>query len=171
LSRGGQQTIKMRVSYSSISTSISLGLEVPGAGDPLLSCCNRRSSRSCGPEADVQTLLTGLPISVWNGTDRSRPTSQNEVDWKATVERIRAGDPAGQDVLYQNLATGARLFLQRRLYIRTSRRIWKCEPCVFPWARPQQLGFWAAQGHRNTRGHGASDPGGVLQCFQPCSVQ
>ena len=31
------------------------------------------------------------------------------------MERIRAGDPAGQDVLYQNLASGARLFLQRRL--------------------------------------------------------
>jgi RNA polymerase sigma factor (sigma-70 family) len=37
------------------------------------------------------------------------------VDWAATVERIRAGDPAGEETLYRNLATGARLFLQRRL--------------------------------------------------------
>jgi RNA polymerase sigma factor (sigma-70 family) len=37
------------------------------------------------------------------------------VDWKATVERIRAGDPAAQEVLYRNLVTGARLFLQRHL--------------------------------------------------------
>jgi RNA polymerase sigma factor (sigma-70 family) len=37
------------------------------------------------------------------------------VDWKAVVEQIRAGDPAGEETLYRNLASGARLFLQRRL--------------------------------------------------------
>ena len=31
------------------------------------------------------------------------------------VEQIRAGDPAGDEALYRNLASGARLFLQRRL--------------------------------------------------------
>ncbi len=31
------------------------------------------------------------------------------------VEQIRAGDPAGEEALYRNLAAGARLFLQRRL--------------------------------------------------------
>jgi RNA polymerase sigma factor (sigma-70 family) len=37
------------------------------------------------------------------------------VDWKEVVERIRQGDPAGQEMLYRNLAAGARLFLRRRL--------------------------------------------------------
>jgi RNA polymerase sigma factor (sigma-70 family) len=37
------------------------------------------------------------------------------VDWKTVVEQIRAGDPAGGEALYRNLASGARLFLQRRL--------------------------------------------------------
>jgi RNA polymerase sigma-70 factor (ECF subfamily) len=37
------------------------------------------------------------------------------VDWKNVVEQIRAGDPAGHEALYRNLASGARLFLQRRL--------------------------------------------------------
>jgi RNA polymerase sigma-70 factor (ECF subfamily) len=37
------------------------------------------------------------------------------VDWKAVVEQIRAGDPAGQATLYGNLGSGARLFLKRRL--------------------------------------------------------
>jgi RNA polymerase sigma-70 factor (ECF subfamily) len=36
-------------------------------------------------------------------------------DWKAVVEQIRAGEPPGEEELYRNLATGARLFLQRRL--------------------------------------------------------
>ncbi len=31
------------------------------------------------------------------------------------VEQIRAGDPAGDEALYRSLASGARLFLQRRL--------------------------------------------------------
>jgi RNA polymerase sigma-70 factor, ECF subfamily len=31
------------------------------------------------------------------------------------VERIHAGDPAGEEILYRNLASGARLFLQRKL--------------------------------------------------------
>jgi RNA polymerase sigma factor (sigma-70 family) len=31
------------------------------------------------------------------------------------VERIRSGDPGGQETLYRNLASGARLFLRRRL--------------------------------------------------------
>jgi len=37
------------------------------------------------------------------------------VDWKAVVEQIRAGDPAGQAILYDTLGSGARLFLKRRL--------------------------------------------------------
>lgn len=37
------------------------------------------------------------------------------VDWKAVVEQIRAGDPAGQATLYDVLGSGARLFLKRRL--------------------------------------------------------
>jgi RNA polymerase sigma-70 factor, ECF subfamily len=37
------------------------------------------------------------------------------VDWKAVVEQIRAGDPAGQATLYAALGSGARLFLKRRL--------------------------------------------------------
>jgi len=37
------------------------------------------------------------------------------VNWKTVVEQIRAGDPAGDEALYRNLASGARLFLQRRL--------------------------------------------------------
>jgi len=36
-------------------------------------------------------------------------------DWKAVVEQIRAGEPPGEEELYRNLASGARLFLQRRL--------------------------------------------------------
>lgn len=38
-----------------------------------------------------------------------------QVDWKVVVDRIRRGDPAGEEALYQNLLSGARLFLQRRL--------------------------------------------------------
>jgi len=37
------------------------------------------------------------------------------VDWKAVVEQIRTGDPAGQKTLYEALGSGARLFLKRRL--------------------------------------------------------
>jgi RNA polymerase sigma-70 factor (ECF subfamily) len=40
---------------------------------------------------------------------------QRAVDWKAVVEQIRAGDPAGQVILYDTLSSGARLFLKRRL--------------------------------------------------------
>ena len=52
-----------------------------------------------------------------SGTDKSQISDQASVDWKATVERIRAGDSEAQKVLYQNLMSGARLFLQRRLGI------------------------------------------------------
>src|SRR5580700_9237893 len=38
-----------------------------------------------------------------------------QVDWSVVVDQIRQGDPAGEEALYQNLAGGARLFLQRRL--------------------------------------------------------
>lgn len=38
-----------------------------------------------------------------------------QVDWKVVVDQIRQGGPAGEDVLYQNLHSGARLFLRRRL--------------------------------------------------------
>jgi RNA polymerase sigma factor (sigma-70 family) len=37
------------------------------------------------------------------------------MDWRIVVERIHAGDPAGEEILYRNLFAGARLFLQRRL--------------------------------------------------------
>jgi RNA polymerase sigma factor (sigma-70 family) len=37
------------------------------------------------------------------------------VDWKAVVEQIQAGNPAGQAILYDTLGAGARLFLKRRL--------------------------------------------------------
>jgi RNA polymerase sigma-70 factor (ECF subfamily) len=37
------------------------------------------------------------------------------VDWRAVVEQIRAGDPAGQATLYDALGSGARLFFRRRL--------------------------------------------------------
>jgi len=36
-------------------------------------------------------------------------------DWKTVVEQIREGDPAGEEALYRNLETGARIFLRRRL--------------------------------------------------------
>jgi len=59
--------------------------------------------------------LAGLRTSVWNGTDRSRLPDQPEMDWKSVVERIHAGDVTGEEILYRNLSTGARFFLQRRL--------------------------------------------------------
>lgn len=40
---------------------------------------------------------------------------QVRTDWTLVVEQIRAGDPAGQEALYRNLAAGARQFLRRRL--------------------------------------------------------
>lgn len=52
---------------------------------------------------------------MWNGTERTQKAGQIKVDWKNVVEQIRAGDPAGDEALYRNLASGARLFLQRRL--------------------------------------------------------
>jgi RNA polymerase sigma-70 factor (ECF subfamily) len=52
---------------------------------------------------------------VWKETDRLPIPAQSDVDWKVVVERIRAGDPTGEEALYRNLAAGARLFLQRRL--------------------------------------------------------
>jgi len=41
--------------------------------------------------------------------------SRAPVDWRSVVERIRLGDPEGQRILYDNLRSGARLFLKRRL--------------------------------------------------------
>jgi RNA polymerase sigma-70 factor (ECF subfamily) len=38
-----------------------------------------------------------------------------QVDWMVVVDQIWQRDPAGEEALYQNLAGGARLFLQRRL--------------------------------------------------------
>ncbi len=38
-----------------------------------------------------------------------------QVDWNVVVDQIQQGDPAGEEALYENLLTGARLFLQRRL--------------------------------------------------------
>jgi len=65
----------------------------------------------------VRTRHIGRLTSVLSGTDKSQISDQASVDWKATVERIRAGDSEAQKVLYQNLMSGARLFLQRRLGI------------------------------------------------------
>jgi RNA polymerase sigma-70 factor, ECF subfamily len=48
-------------------------------------------------------------------TDNSQSPPHPDVDWKAVVEQIRAGDPAGEEAIYRNLAAGSRLFLQRRL--------------------------------------------------------
>jgi RNA polymerase sigma factor (sigma-70 family) len=42
---------------------------------------------------------------------------QPRVDWKVVVDQIRRGDPTGEEALYQNLVSGARLFLRRRLGI------------------------------------------------------
>jgi RNA polymerase sigma-70 factor, ECF subfamily len=42
-------------------------------------------------------------------------TEEPKADWKVVVDQIRQGHPAGEEALYQNLRSGARLFLQRRL--------------------------------------------------------
>jgi RNA polymerase sigma factor (sigma-70 family) len=60
---------------------------------------------------------------VSNGTEAGaaperipEPTRDHvQADWKLVVEQIFAGDPAGQEALYRNLAAGARQFLRRRL--------------------------------------------------------
>jgi RNA polymerase sigma factor (sigma-70 family) len=67
------------------------------------------------PGAGAQILPTGLHTFVSKETDKSPTAERPEVDWKVVVDQIRAGDPAGEEALYQNLAAGARLFLQRRL--------------------------------------------------------
>jgi RNA polymerase sigma factor (sigma-70 family) len=41
--------------------------------------------------------------------------AQPEVDWAAVVSLVECGDPHGEEILYRNLAGGARYFLQRRL--------------------------------------------------------
>lgn len=38
-----------------------------------------------------------------------------QIDWGVVVDQIRQGDPAGEEALYQNLRSGACLFLRRRL--------------------------------------------------------
>ncbi len=60
-------------------------------------------------------LPGGRHISVSNDTESGVEPDQSGVDWKAVVEQISSGDPAGQEVLYRNLAAGARQFLRRRL--------------------------------------------------------
>ena len=60
-------------------------------------------------------LAIGLHTCVWNATNRLQSPAQSKVDWKTVVEKIRAGDPAAEETLYRNLASGARLFLRRRL--------------------------------------------------------
>ena len=42
-------------------------------------------------------------------------SDQPHVDWRAVVDQIRAGEPAGEEHLYRNFAAGSRIFLQRRL--------------------------------------------------------
>lgn len=63
----------------------------------------------------MRTLPTGRRISASKGIDQSQMLDQPGPDWKAVVQQIRAGEPRGAEDLYRNLATGARLFLQRRL--------------------------------------------------------
>jgi len=63
----------------------------------------------------VRNLLTGRRISASRGIDQSQMPDQPVPDWKTVVEQIRAGEPPGEEDLYRNLATGARLFLQRRM--------------------------------------------------------
>jgi RNA polymerase sigma-70 factor (ECF subfamily) len=67
------------------------------------------------PGDGVQILPTGLRTFVSKEIDKSPSAARPELDWKVVVDQIRAGDPAGEEALYQNLAAGARLFLQRRL--------------------------------------------------------
>jgi RNA polymerase sigma factor (sigma-70 family) len=52
---------------------------------------------------------------VWKETDHAVAPTVPDVDWRTVVARIRDGDPDGQEILYRNLASGARLFLRRRL--------------------------------------------------------
>jgi RNA polymerase sigma factor (sigma-70 family) len=54
---------------------------------------------------------------VSSETDGITRSAQKEIDWKATVQQIRDGDPAGEEILYRNLASGARIFFRRRLRI------------------------------------------------------
>lgn len=63
----------------------------------------------------MRNLLTGRRISASRGIDQSQMPDQPVPDWKTVVEQIRAGEPPGEEDLYRNLATGARLFLQRRM--------------------------------------------------------
>src|SRR5689334_15644531 len=102
--------------FSGLSTSAFQPYDVPSTGDRLPNCCKRRNLRNCGQGGDARIRPIGLLTSVWNGTERTtRKPAQTQVDWKTVVEQIRAGDPAGGEVLYRNLASGARLFLRRRL--------------------------------------------------------
>jgi RNA polymerase sigma factor (sigma-70 family) len=48
-------------------------------------------------------------------TEKTSAPARHDVNWKTVVEQIRSGDPAGEEALYENLASGARLFLQRKL--------------------------------------------------------
>ena len=63
----------------------------------------------------MRNPLTGRRISASKGIDQTQTPGQDGPDWRAVVEQIRAGEPPGEEDLYRNLATGARLFLQRRL--------------------------------------------------------
>src|SRR5215472_14005051 len=73
------------------------------------------SSPSYRQEGSVRVPPIGQRTSVWKGIDVVQPVARREMDWKVVVEQIRAGDPAGAETLYRNLAAGARLFLRRRL--------------------------------------------------------
>ena len=63
----------------------------------------------------MRTPLTGRRISASRETDQNQVSGQAGPDWKAVVQQIRAGQPPGEEDLYRNLVSGARLFLQRRL--------------------------------------------------------
>ena len=63
----------------------------------------------------MRTPLTGRHISASREIDQNQISGPAGPDWKAVVQQIRAGEPPGEEDLYRSLATGARLFLQRRL--------------------------------------------------------
>lgn len=63
----------------------------------------------------MRTLLIGQRTSASRGSEQSEMSAQMAVDWKTVVEQIRAGEPVGEEELYRNFTSGARLFLQRRL--------------------------------------------------------
>src|SRR5215471_10586046 len=97
------------------STAVSPQPRMDPTADHLQSYYNWHRSPNCEREDPVRILPNGVLTSVWKETDRSVSPTEPDVDWRTVVERIRDGDPSGQETLYRNLASGARMFLRRRL--------------------------------------------------------